>query len=244
MELYLIRHGQSRNNATMLQNIRQRVADPPLTEIGRQQAEIVARHLCEGVNPDLIIDSQFDGHANPSARRGFEITTLYCSPMHRALQTAQPIARALGLQAQVWVDVHEHGGIYEGHEDDGTLVGLPGKTRTEMAQEFPDYLLPDGIGDDGWWKGMHEPMAAAYGRAVKVAQELRSRQDTAERVALITHATFMDALLKALFHQIPNDRLFYYHYNTAITRIDFDGDGRLALRYLNRVDHLPPELLT
>ena len=54
----------------------------------------------------------------------------------------------------------------------------------------------------------------------------------------------MDTLLKALFNQLPSHHLWYHHYNTAITRIDFDEEGRLHLRYLNRIDHLPPDLVS
>ena len=49
MELYIIRHAQSSNNA--LADERERVCDPHLTELGRQQAELLAAHLAAG--PDL-----------------------------------------------------------------------------------------------------------------------------------------------------------------------------------------------
>jgi hypothetical protein len=54
----------------------------------------------------------------------------------------------------------------------------------------------------------------------------------------------MDALLKALFRQFPDRHLFYYHYNTAVSRIDLRSDGNLGVRYLNRVSHLPLELIS
>jgi len=61
---------------------------------------------------------------------------------------------------------------------------------------------------------------------------------------MISHGGFLDALLKVLFNQTSKRRMFYYHYNTAITRLDFREDGRLGLRFVNRVDHLPPETVS
>jgi len=139
MELYIVRHAQSINNA--LANHWDRVCDPPLTELGRRQAEILAHHLATGKSP---IPWEAD-------RRGYGITRLYCSPMWRALQTAQPVGQALGLAPEVWIDIHEHGGIYLDHGEAGGTVGYSGKTRSEILAEFPNYTLPEAISERGWW---------------------------------------------------------------------------------------------
>ena len=49
MDLFLIRHGESTNNA--LADVSQRVADPELTAKGRVQAERVACISIRGVAP-------------------------------------------------------------------------------------------------------------------------------------------------------------------------------------------------
>jgi broad specificity phosphatase PhoE len=83
------------------------------------------------------------------------------------------------------------------------------------------------------------------GRAVAVAETMIQRsQNSQERIALVTHGMFTNLLIKALFSQLPAPNIYYAHYNTAITRIDFYDNGTLGLRYLNRVNHLPPELIT
>ena len=61
---------------------------------------------------------------------------------------------------------------------------------------------------------------------------------------MVSHGTFIDCLIKALFKQIPERDLFYLHYNTALTRIDFRSDGALLLRYLDRVRHLRLEQIS
>ncbi len=242
MELYLIRHGQSTNNA--LSEARERVFDPALTGLGLRQAQLAAEHLANGLNPELAVWTPEGGGSAPN-RCGYGITRLYCSPMMRALQTAQPIGQALGLAPEVWVDIHEQGGIFLDHgEADGGVVGYPGKTRPEILAEFPGYKLPAGITDLGWWKWGYEEMSVCHGRAVRVAEELVKRAAGDERIAMVSHGGFVDALLKALSNQLPGYFLFYFHYNTAITRVDFRGDGRLDFRYLNRVAHLPPDAIS
>jgi 2,3-bisphosphoglycerate-dependent phosphoglycerate mutase len=244
MEIYLVRHGQSTNNA--LENQRNRVMDPTLTELGKRQAEAVAKHLATGSNPELSVgSSEEDTHLH--YRSGYGITHLYCSAMWRSLQTADPIARETGLPVEVWVDIHERGGIYLDHADGRGPVGYPGKTRTEILEAFPDYQLPDGITSSGWWNKPLEDSASADGRAIRVAGELlriAREDDGRERVALVTHAGFAGALIKAVLRRLPEPIVYFHHYNTAITRIDLTPLGEVAVRYTNRVHHLPLDLLS
>jgi 2,3-bisphosphoglycerate-dependent phosphoglycerate mutase/probable phosphoglycerate mutase len=145
----------------------------------------------------------------------------------------------------VWIDIHEQGGMYL-EQPDG-IVGFPGMTRSEILREFPDFVLPDAITDTGWWdrKLGQESLHMAQGRAIKVAGELRRRASSGERIAIISHGTFIDSLLKALLNQLPSRHAYYLHYNTAITRIDFSGEkDRLLVRYMNRTAHLPNDLLS
>ncbi|MFO7322365.1 MAG: histidine phosphatase family protein [Chloroflexota bacterium] len=245
MELLIIRHAQSKNNASMIINSKDRVYDPPLTELGHEQARALARHLCEGHNPDAIVDAL--GRREPEARRhrGFQIDRLYCSPMHRSLQTARYIHEATGLRPKVWVDIHEHGGVYQEYEDERGIIGYPGRTRQEILEEFPNFEISDGITDEGWWTGTVEEISAAYGRAIKVANFFQQlAQDEPDcRVAIVSHGTFIDALIKALINQLPSQRIWFHHHNTAMTRIDI-YDSYVALRYINRVDHLTPDMIS
>jgi broad specificity phosphatase PhoE len=167
--------------------------------------------------------------------------------MYRAMQTAHPISQALGVTPEVWIDIHEHGGIYL--EQDGGFVGYPGKTRSEILGEFPHFVLPDHVTDNGWWRveDGHEERGTFYGRAIRVALELRRRAqestETKQRIGIITHGTFIDALLKAFFNLLPSRAMYFLHYNTAITRLDFNEHGVLV-RCINRVDHLPSDMIS
>lgn len=241
MELYLIRHAQSTHNAMVDQLDRE--YDPPLTELGKRQAEFVARHLANGANPGPTAGTSaeiLDSHHQDV----YNITRLYCSPMWRALQTAQPIGQALGLRPEVWIDIHEQGGMYLDYGEAGGIVGQPGKTRQEILAEFPNYVLPEGITERGWWSGGYEDRPTCNRRAIKVAEVLRQRAASNEGIAIVSHGTFSDALLKAVLNLSPGRHFFYHHCNTAISRIVFHGDGRVDVRYLNLVAHLPPGLIS
>ena len=81
MELYLIRHGQSEGNISVVS------VDPPLTDLGKEQAQLVATRMST-----LNIDAVF------------------CSPLTRALQTASFIGDALKLPYHVVPDLAEQWG--------------------------------------------------------------------------------------------------------------------------------------
>jgi broad specificity phosphatase PhoE len=243
VELYIIRHGQSTNNLSMLYNPYDRQSDPPLTELGGQQAEAVARFVAGSHNIDTWVEQTPDSR---EVVQGFGFTHLYCSPMRRALQTCLPISHAVGLQPEIWVDIHEHGGMFLSYEDERGVVSFPGMTRAEIQAAFPHYIIPPAITEQGWWKpdaGM-EDIAACQARAIRVATALRLQSSSTQRIALVTHGTFADNLIKALLNLLPGNDLRFFHYNTAISRIDFRQDGRTVVRYLNRVDHLAPELVS
>ena len=79
MDLYVVRHAQSTNNRGDREEL-----DPPLTDEGTRQALQVA-----------------------TALHKLHITTLYCSPFRRTLQTVAPIADMLRLAPRVEMALHE-----------------------------------------------------------------------------------------------------------------------------------------
>jgi broad specificity phosphatase PhoE len=229
MELFLIRHGQSTNNA--LTDWTQRVEDPLLTTSGEQQAHHTALHVAAGL------------HLHPTARDAARpvLDQLYCSPMIRAMQTADAIARVVGLAPEVWLEIHEVGGIYLDHGD--RKVGYPGRTRSELARRFPQCILTPELTERGWWNRDFEEAHVGHDRAANVARTLRERAATDARVGLVSHGDFLNALLKALGGQPADAGIYYEHRNTGITCVDLSPQGG-RVRYLNRVDHLPEELDT
>ena len=240
MILYLIRHGQSANNLLAEQlnegpgqisfetYMKQRVAEPPLTEMGEKQAKRLGTFISD-----------------------VAITRLYCSPMLRTMQTMQPVADALGCDPSVWLELHEHGGIFLRPAADAEAVGFPGLSRAEMSAMFPGYRL-DGIGESGWWHGAEEDRASCHARALRVAEALHlmaKESDEEEGIAAVSHGTFLDSLLKALLGRLPGNEIYFNHHNTGITRVDFstsrtESSMSVTIRYTNRADHLADNHLT
>lgn len=228
MRLYLIRHAESENNVLIKQTLYRRKVDPDLTALGYQQRDVLARHI--GSEPDAVGER-------------FAIDRLYTSAMHRSLLTTKPVSDALGLAPMVWPDLHEKGGMFQ--ERNGDIRGFSGMSRSAILEQFPGYQLPDEVTESGWYDAAlgREPETHSYYRAIKVARNLRERSDADEVIALVSHAGFLDLLLKVIFEQLPARpyTMRYYHDNTAITRINFD-EGWTTLHYMNRVDHLPAAL--
>ena len=230
MELYIIRHGQSSNNASGDDG--QRVCDPPLTGIGEAQANQLARYLAS------------DGGGAVGIRPGFRFDRLFSSPMLRAMQTAAPAGKALGIRPEIWIDIHEEGGIWLDEGDDRGEVGYPGLTRSEIETRFPGFVIPEAITEAGWWNRPPEVKSEWRARASRVASVLHERfAGTGERIGLVCHGGFANDLLHAVFAGMP-DSIYFENPNTAISRLDFNGKGWVQVRYLSLVAHLTPDLIT
>ncbi|MFF5989763.1 histidine phosphatase family protein [Prauserella flavalba] len=82
MRLYLVRHAQS--EANVLKTLNTALPGPPLTELGRRQADALAEQLA-----------------------GEPVAAVYASQATRAQQTAAPLASSLALDLQVVEGIHE-----------------------------------------------------------------------------------------------------------------------------------------
>ena len=121
-------------------------------------------------------------------------------------------------------------------------------TRAEIEAKFPTTVVRDRVRTAGWWdpEAGEEDWPTCQGRAIRMATQLQQWADDGvrEQVALVSHAGFMEALLKAMLDRLPGASLTIYHFNSAITRLDLRPGHELHLRYLNRVPHLPQELVS
>jgi broad specificity phosphatase PhoE len=155
-DMILLRHGQSEFNLHFSATKRDPgIADPKLTELGHAQAEDAARRLA-----------------------GEPIARIVVSPYTRALQTAEPVARALGVPVVVNPIVRERGAF-------ACDIGTP---RSALAEAWPghDFSTLDEI----WWPVVPEPAASVIDRAALFRAEMAALPDW-ENTLVVTHWGFI-----------------------------------------------------
>jgi 2,3-bisphosphoglycerate-dependent phosphoglycerate mutase len=238
MRLLFIRHGQSTNNAAFEaasvppglppdavaaeEPYADRVPDPALTALGGRQAEALAGALRSGRLP-----------VRP--------THLYASLTLRAVQTAWPLAEALGLPVVLHPQAHEVGGLHR-REPSGERYAEPGFSVRELQKWCPAAVprTADGATDpdlDVPWHGGFESLADALPRARGVLAGLRRAHRADDVVALVTHQYFGQFLLADLLGLSgPPWRRFRID-NTAHVAVTADGPHPI-LDWINRSDHL------
>ena len=212
-ELYLIRHGESANNAAPEP---QRTEDPGLTERGQRQAEAVAMRFAD-----------------------VPLTHVLCSAFLRAILTTQPLSRAVSLRPSIWTDLHEVGGCYAGHLP-GQEVGRPGMDRQTLSQQFPEFDLPADIDELGWWKSRpYESWDDARGRAQRQAARLiQTFAGTHAQVACVIHADFKSLLLEELVADRAHAFSPSQMSNCGVSYLSY-SEASFQLHDFNSIDHLP-----
>ena len=185
--IYFIRHTQSEANLKGILASRQ---DYPLTEKGRQEAVVIA--------------SEFKGIA--------QLDRIFCSPLKRAQQTAQPIAEAFGLDVETDERITE--------QDLGVFSGM---TYAEL-DDRPEYMherskrwewVPEGGGES------YEMIA---NRLESFFRSLESLEG--ERILSVTHAVTL-RIVKATLEQTLPDYPQDIANNGEIWKVQFTGLGNI-----------------
>ncbi len=246
MQIYYIRHGQSANNRLYLESGSEkgRVEDPPLTELGWQQARLLAEHIAQS-SSDGAEHTTGRNHliAGEGSLYEYNFTNIYTSLMTRAVQTASVIARKLGLPMIGSADLFEAGGVYLEDEQTGEKVGKPGKTPAELRRDYPELVLPEGLPGDGWYNRPYEEREERLPRARRVLEELIARHGGAsDRIALVSHGAFFQYFMSAVLGLAERPPVWFLSNNAGITRIDVND--RFEIIYMNRTQFLPVEMIT
>lgn len=231
MNILLVRHAQSANNLLYAQtgSSEGRHADPPLTELGHAQAAALADFA--------RTDATWQG-----------VTHLYSSLMRRSVQTAAPLAQALGLSVQGLALAYEAGGIFKRGED-RTPYAVPGASHADLLADNPALLWPPELEAGAAWAGGFEEYSAEgvlEARAAEVVEALRAAHGEGDTAALVTHGHFTQFLLR---HFITHGDAYFRVVNTSTTLLTLPGPDASAewgplVGWVNRFDHLRPEQVT
>ena len=164
--MVLIRHGQSTANAS---GVWQGQMEFPLSELGRGQAEEVGRAL-----------------------GGETLSGVYASPLSRAFETAEILARAAGYEG----DVIPVAGLTERHG--GLLQGYTWAEQEARDPEFAEKFL--SVPEEERWAMVgaetDEEILARFDDAVSM---ILARHAPGERIAVVTHGGVMRAYLRERF---------------------------------------------
>jgi probable phosphoglycerate mutase len=198
--ILLVRHGQTAWNRS--DRFRGR-ADVPLDEVGIAQAAATGRRIAAQ----------------------WQVNAVYCSPISRALHTAQAVARPFNLTAQ------PHEGLTD--IDFGEWQSL---SPAEVHARWPVEL-------DQWVNAPHllhipggESLEMMHTRAMQAVNELVVRHPD-ETIALVSHAVINRIILLGVLG-LGNDRFWHIGQDTcAINVIDAAG-GDFTLVSLNDTCHL------
>jgi len=157
--MILLRHGQSEFNLHFSVSRRDPgIKDPKLTPLGHEQAAAAAEQLAqEGLRRILV------------------------SPYTRALETAAPVARLLGIPVFVNPVVRER---YAFTCDVGTPCA-------ELARSWPEHDFSHI--DDIWWPQVEEPSAGILARAALFRAEMAALPDWTDTL-VVSHWGFILSL--------------------------------------------------
>jgi probable phosphoglycerate mutase len=202
--LMFVRHGETVGN---LEQIAHGQSESPLNERGIRQVEITAR---------MLLDWERDYHR------------VISSPLGRAQQTGDHIARCLELPIDIHPDLAE-----------GSLGDWEGVTYQELSDLG---FAKRAIRDDNFRGHQGESPNQLADRMACAVAEIRGRH-SGENIILVSHGAAIAHLLARLLGTRPAFGPQYLMHNSAVTELSFrDGDDRPVLSTLNFHDHLPEEL--
>jgi len=173
-------------------------ADPPLTERGLLQAKAVAEWL--GAE---------------------QIDALYSSPLRRAIQTAQPIAAACGLEMVLDDDVAE----YDRHNTSYIPYEELKRARDPQFLALVENRLEEYATEGAAWR---DSVIAAMGRIIAA--------HPGQRVAVVCHGGVVNVFAANVLDL--ERELFFEPEYTSITRVAASRQGVRSIASLNETPHL------
>jgi len=202
-KLYLVRHGQSAGNAEGRFGGH---SATPLSKLGLRQAEATAKLLAnEGVN------------------------AIYTSDLHRAVQTAEPLAELTGLNIQPTSAFRERNvGVLEGLTFDESKETFP-KDYYALVNRSVHHVITNG-----------ESYRHLLRRSTNELWDIL-RKHVGERVAIFSHTgaiCFMSLHLMGAIRRDTKQTPWIVTSNCGINRFEIRGRNNVRVLALNDTRHL------
>ncbi len=198
LHLMLVRHGETEFN---LQRRYQGQMDIPLSDLGKRQAELVAGRLAAK-----------------------EIDAIYASDLSRAMETAQAIAEACGLEVTPEPRLREL--------KFGVLEGL---TFDEAQEQYPEMIA-------AWLDDFNRPPQGAEtidvfnARCLSLLEDLKAKHDE-QVVLLVAHGGSLSEILRTVL-QLSREKRWYLELENASVSEVLIAEKYVSLKRLNDTCHL------
>ena len=194
MEIVLVRHG-----LPLRVELETGIADPELAAEGHEQAAKMAAYL--GVE---------------------DVEAVYVSPLRRALETARPLCKVLGLEAVVSEGVAEF--------DRNSREYVPVEELRATNDPRWEKLLR------GEWDGVDEDPSIFKARVVATVEDMIARH-LGGRVVVVCHGGVINQYLAHVLGIETHVGFFYPKY-TSIHRVMAARSGQRSIVSINEASHL------
>jgi broad specificity phosphatase PhoE len=194
VEIVLVRHG-----LPLRVELETGIADPELAAEGHEQAEKMAAYL--GVE---------------------DIEAIYVSPLRRAIETARPLCKLLGLEAVVSEGVAEF--------DRNSREYVPVEELRATNDPRWEKLLR------GEWDGVDEDPSLFKARVVATVEDMIARHPGG-RVVVVCHGGVINQYLAHVLGIETHIGFFYPKY-TSIHRVMAARSGQRSIVSINEASHL------
>lgn len=194
VELILVRHGLPERK-----ELSTGAADPELTEVGHRQAELLADYL--GTE---------------------QIDAVYTSPLRRAVQTAAPLARRLGVPATVVDDVAEFDRLASSYVPIEELKASGDPRFHDLTSEVWAGDAPRGEFDERVIAAIDHLIAGHAGHAIVV----------------VCHGGVINLVLATVLGLAVDGPGFFYPNYTSIHRVAASRSGVRSIITINETAHL------
>ncbi len=189
MKLLIIRHGESQAD---ILNVHEGRADFPLTDRGHRQATAMAQYI----------------------KQYHSISAIYCSPLKRALQTAEHLADTVGVELCQKEMLMEF--------NNGLIAGL---TRQEATEKYPIVQnLPVH-------KAVYqqESVLEFRFRADYILSEIISENNADSSIAIVTHGGMINQLYRSFLRLPVESDIFFCTGDTGVHEWRITDKGRFIV---------------
>lgn len=192
LTIYLARHGQDEDNANVILNGHR---DTPLTALGIQQAQELARNVQE---------------------LGLHFDAVYASPLQRAFKTAEITSKVTGNPAPIALPelIERDFGVMTGLTRDRELIARMCAPDLLESEHITYFVNPEG----------GESFPVALERAQRAIDYVRKHHQDGN-ILLVTHGDIGKMLYAAYYNHPWQEILLMFHFgNSELLELSADSD--------------------